>query len=239
MTAPRIVSRDEWLAARKALLAKEKTLTRQHDEVAASRRALPWVKVEKDYVFDTPAGRRSLADLFAGRSQLFVYHFMLAPGADAGCPGCSFLCDHVDGARQHFEHNDLKFVAVSRAPVAEIEAYRKRMGWTFDWVSSGDGDFNYDYGVSFPPEAMAAGKVTYNYEEIENSGRHQGGDLPGFSLFCKDQADTIFHTYSAYARGGEPLIGAYTFLDFAPKGRNETTVMDWMRRHDEYEEKQQ
>lgn len=233
---PRIVSRDEWMAARKILLAQEKALTAQRDAVSAARRALPWVAVDKDYVFDSPDGRKRLADLFAGRSQLIVYHFMLAPGAGAGCDGCSFLADHVDGARQHFEHHDVKFVAVSRAPVPEIEAYKRRMGWTFDWVSSGGSDFNYDYGVSFRPEDMAAAPVIYNYAPIENTGRHQGGDLPGVSVFFRNADGHIFHTYSSYGRGGDLLIGAYNYLDLTPKGRNETSIMDWMRRHDEYDD---
>lgn len=230
----KIVSRDEWIAVRKEFLKKEKDFTRARDALSAERRALPWVKVEKAYVFDTPKGKRSLAELFDGRSQLIVYHFMLAPGDAAGCSGCSFLCDHVDGARQHFERHDVKFVAVSRAPLAEIEAYKTRMGWRFDWVSSGSSDFNYDYHVSFREADLASGKAFYNYETIDNSGEWHGGDLPGISVFYKDAGGDVFHTDSSYARGGDLLIGAYNYLDLTPKGRNETTIMDWMRRHDEY-----
>ena len=236
MPSHTVVPRQDWLAARKALLADEKEFTRLRDRIGEQRRALPWVKVDKRYVFDTPQGPKDLADLFGGRSQLIVYHFMLAPGAGEGCTGCSFFADHVDSARQHFEHHDVTFVAVSRAPVPEIEAYEKRMGWRFRWVSSGRNDFNYDYHVSFRPDELAAGKVFYNYETTENSAEHQGGDLPGTSVFYKDEAGDIFHTYSTYARGGDLLINAYNFLDLTPKGRNEKVIMDWMRRHDEYED---
>jgi predicted dithiol-disulfide oxidoreductase (DUF899 family) len=229
-TAHRVVSRDEWIAARKALLGKEKELTHLRDSINAERRALPWVKVEKRYVFDTPQGKKTLAELFDGRSQLIVQHFMLGPGWKAGCPGCSFLADHVDGARRHFEHHDVKFVAVSRAPLAEIEAYRRRMGWGFDWVSSYGSDFNYDFQVSATKDQIAAGKVTYNYEPSKDPGE----EMPGLSVFQQDQNGDVFHTYSTYARGGEELIGAFMFLDLTPKGRNEKATMDWVRRHDEY-----
>jgi predicted dithiol-disulfide oxidoreductase (DUF899 family) len=231
-----ITSREQWLAARTALLAKEKEYTRLRDALAAERRALPWVKVEKDYVFDTPAGRQSLADLFDGRSQLVVKHFMLGPGWKDGCIGCSFGADHIDGGLVHLEHHDVSVVAVSRAPLAEIEAYRKRMGWRFKWVSSDGNDFNYDYHVSFTPEELGKGKVYYNYAMIDAGI----DELPGLSVFVKDAAGDIFHTYSSYGRGGEELITTYMVLDLTPNGRNETgphrSLMDWVRRHDEYDD---
>ena len=232
-TIPRpVVSQTEWLAARRALLAKEKEAVRLRDEVNAQRLALPWVRVEKRYTFDTAAGRRSLAELFAGRSQLIVYHFMLGPGWDAGCPGCSFLADHLDGALPHLEHHDVTLTAVSRAPLAEIAAYKARMGWSFPWVSSHGSDFNYDYHVSFTPEDLADGKVFYNFAELDAA--QAAPELPGLSAFYKNEAGEVFHTYSSYARGPEELIGTLMILDRAPKGRNETTIMDFVRRHDEY-----
>jgi len=227
-----IVSQAEWLAARRALLAREKEAVRLRDEVNAQRLALPWVRVEKRYTFDTDAGRKSLAELFDGRSQLIVYHFMLGPGWEAGCPGCSFLADHLDGALPHLEHHDVTLTAVSRAPLAEIAAYQARMGWRFPWVSSHGSDFNYDYHVSFTPEDLADGKVFYNFAEIDAA--QAAPELPGLSAFYQDTAGEVFHTYSSYARGPEELIGTLMILDRAPKGRNETTIMDFVRRHDEY-----
>ena len=230
----RIATREEWLAERKALLAKEKALTRARDALAAERRALPWVRVEKDYAFDGPDGPVSLADLFDGRSQLVVYHFMFGPDWQEGCVGCSFLADHVDGARQHFEQNDVSFVAVSRAPFAKIDAFRRRMGWRFRWVSAAGSDFNFDYGVSFTPERKLDGKVFYNFGMIDDPGTDE---LPGISVFAKDETGAIFHTYSSYARGGEPHLGAYAYLDLVPKGRNEHVrgnLGDWVRHHDRY-----
>jgi predicted dithiol-disulfide oxidoreductase (DUF899 family) len=231
----RIVSQEEWLAARKAHLRNEKALTRMRDLVAAERRTLPWVKVEKEYVFDTPHGRKTLADLFDGRSQLIVQHFMFGPDWDEGCIGCSFAADHVDAAYMHLQHHDVTFVAISRAPLAKLEAYRKRMGWRFNWVSSNGSDFNYDYHVSFTKDELAKGKVYYNYAMTD-----EGFDeLPGASVFYKDAGGDIFHTYSRYGRGGEEVLGAYMLLDITPKGRNETgpnhNLLDWVRRHDEYE----
>ena len=230
MESHKIVSRDEWLVARKSLLAKEKELTRRRDQISAERRALPWVKVEKTYMFDTSRGKRTLTDLFDGRSQLVIYHFMLTPGSDHVCPGCSFLADHVDAARMHFEHNNLSFAAVSRAPLAQIEPVKKRMGWRFEWVSSYGSDFNFDYGVSFSDDQIARGVAAYNY----GTSSYLGEDLPGTSVFYKDEKGHIFHTYSSYARGGDILLGAYNWLDLAPQGRNETAIMDWVRLHDEY-----
>jgi len=227
-----VVSQTEWLAARRALLAREKEAVRLRDEVNAQRLALPWVRVEKRYTFHAAAGRKSLAELFGGRSQLIVYHFMLGPGWEAGCPGCSFLADHLDGALPHLEHHDVTLTAVSRAPLAEIAAYQARMGWRFPWVSSHGSDFNYDYHVSFTPEDLADGKVFYNFAEIDAA--QAAAELPGLSAFYKDEAGEVFHTYSSYARGPEELIGKLMILDRAPKGRNETTIMDFVRRHDEY-----
>jgi predicted dithiol-disulfide oxidoreductase (DUF899 family) len=228
------VSREEWIAARKKLLVREKELTRLRDQLSAERRNLPRFRVDKNYVFDGPGGKVKLADLFEGRSQLAVYHFMLGPGWQEGCVGCSFVADHIDGARQHFEHNDLSFAAVSRAPLSEIEAYKKRMGWRFRWVSSFGNDFNFDYQVSFGEADMAKGQVYYNFEKREYHGREEA---PGASVFLKEGAD-IFHTYSTFARGLEPLLGAYDWLDLAPKGRNENgptrSMGDWIRHHDKY-----
>lgn len=228
-----VVSREEWLTARKALLSREKEHTRARDRLNEERLALPWVKVDKTYMFDTPAGRKSLADLFDGRSQLMIYHFMLGPDWKAGCPGCSFLADHFDGARQHIIHHDVNLVAVSRAPLPKIEAYRQRMGWTFPWVSSNGSDFNFDYHVSYTPEDLAGDQINYNFQKIDIAQGHD--ELPGLSCFYQDDSGQVFHTYSSYARGMEEAIGALMLLDRAPKGRNESSTMNWVRRHDEYE----
>jgi predicted dithiol-disulfide oxidoreductase (DUF899 family) len=229
-----VVPQEQWLAARKALLLKEKEFTHLRDQINAERLALPWVRVEKNYEFDTPKGKRTLTELFDGRSQLIVYHFMLGPGWNAGCPGCSFLSDHFDGALPHLEHHDVTLTAVSRAPLAEIEAYKKRMGWKFPWVSAFAGDFNYDFHVSFKEDELAKGHVTYNFGEMP-APDGTPTEMPGLSSFCKNDSGDIFHTYSSYARGGEELIGTLMILDRAPKGRNEKTTMDFVRRHDEYE----
>ncbi|MBB5571828.1 MULTISPECIES: DUF899 domain-containing protein [Rhizobium] len=229
-----IVSREVWLEARRELLAKEKEATHLRDHVNAERLALPWVKVDKDYVFDTPTGRKSLAELFDGRSQLIVYHFMLGPNWEAGCPGCSFLADHFDGALPHLNHHDVTLVAVSRAPIEKVEAYKKRMGWEFPWVSSFANDFNFDYHVSFSEDQLAGETVFYNFTDMDRSEGHD--ELPGLSAFYKDEVGNVFHTYSSYARGPEELIGTLMILDRAPKGRNEGRTMDFVRRHDEYEE---
>jgi predicted dithiol-disulfide oxidoreductase (DUF899 family) len=231
-----IVSQAEWLKARKALLAKEKEFTRARDALSALRRELPWVRIEKTYVFDGPRSKETLADLFDDKSQLIVYHFMLGPDWGAGCPSCSFLADHFDGAAIHLAQRDTALVVVSRAPLAEIETYKKRMGWRFKWVSSHNSDFNFDFHVSFTPEQKAAGKVDYNFAKVEFPSE----EAPGLSTFIKDEAGAVFHTYSTYARGLDMLIGAYNFLDFAPKGRDEDALpwtMAWVRRHDEYETK--
>lgn len=229
-----VVSQDQWVAARKALLAKEKEFTQVRDQLSAARRELPWVKVEKAYAFDGPAGRETLADLFGGRSQLMVYHFMLGPGWKEGCPSCSFLADHFDGAAIHLVQRDVTLVVVSRAPLAEIEAYKRRMGWRFKWVSSFGSDFNHDFHVSFTPEEKASGRVEYNYA----MGSFPSEEAPGLSAFAKNDTGEVFHTYSAYARGLDILIGAYNFLDMAPKGRNEGGLawsMAWVRHHDRYD----
>jgi predicted dithiol-disulfide oxidoreductase (DUF899 family) len=231
-----VVTQEEWLTARKALLAKEKEATHLRDKVNAERLALPWVKVEKTYVFDTPKGKRTLAELFADRSQLIVYHFMLGPGWAAGCPGCSFLSDHIDGALPHLEHHDVTWAAVSHAPLSEIEADKTRMGWKFPWVSAFGSDFNFDYNVSFTKEQLASGKATYNFEPTSIPEKPADSEQPGLSSFYKNEAGEVFHTYSSYGRGPEELIGTLMILDRAPKGRNEKSTMDFVRRHDEYEE---
>jgi predicted dithiol-disulfide oxidoreductase (DUF899 family) len=227
-----IVSRDEWTEARKAHLKNEKALTRMRDLVSAERRALPWVKVEKSYVFDTTAGRKTLAELFGRNSQLIIHHFMWRHDLDSGCPSCSLEADHAEGAIVHLEHHDVSYVRVSRAPLDKLLAYKKRMGWTAEWVSSWGSDFNYDYHVSFSKDALK-GKVCYNYAMIDGSEAFD--ELPGLSVFARDERGGVFHTYSSYARGNEEAIGAFIYLDITPKGRNETEIMDWVKRHDEYD----
>jgi predicted dithiol-disulfide oxidoreductase (DUF899 family) len=227
---PAIVSQKEWIAARRQLLEKEKESTRLHDEVSRQRQALPCVKIEKSYLFEGPDGKVSLADLFDGRSQLIVYHFMFGPEWKEGCDGCSFLCDHVDAARQHFEHHDLSFATVSRAPWTEIAPFKKRMGWQFTWVSSFGGDFNYDFQATATPEELAKKKMFYNFRMTDIEGAEQ----PGGSVFYQDRQGEIFHTYSFYERGGEELLGAYHFIDLTPKGRMETSPLSWVRHHDRY-----
>ncbi len=230
----KVVSRAEWLAARKALLVKEKELTRARDELSRQRRELPWVKVDKNYVFESQSGKQTLSELFDGRSQLIIYHFMFGPGWGEGCVGCSFLSDHVDGALLHLLQHDVSYVAVSRAPLVELEAFKKRMGWDFNWVSSFESDFNYDYHVSFDKHEIAKGKAYYNFEMRDVPSE----EMSGISVFYKDGTGSVFHTYSAYARGTESLLGTYSFLDLTPKGRNETgprhDLSDWVRHHDRY-----
>jgi predicted dithiol-disulfide oxidoreductase (DUF899 family) len=230
---PKVVSREEWLKARKAHLIKEKELTRQRDELSRQRRELPWVEVEKNYIFDGPRGKETLADLFDGRSQLIIYHFMFGPGWKEGCPSCSFLSDHLDGAIVHLNARDVSLAVVSRAPFTQIESFKKRMGWGFKWVSSYESDFNFDYHVSFTKEELEKGKVYYNYE-MEEFGAEEA---PGASVFFKDSNGAIFHTYSTYGRGGDILLGTYNFLDLTPKGRDEDSLaftMAWVRHHDRY-----
>jgi predicted dithiol-disulfide oxidoreductase (DUF899 family) len=229
-----VVSRDQWVAARKTLLAREKELTRLRDQIARERRALPWVRIDKNYVFDAAEGRRTLAELFEGRRQLLVQHFMFGPGWEQGCPSCSFMADHTDGMNVHLAQRDVTLVAVSRAPLPEIERFRRRMGWQFKWVSSHGSDFNYDFGVSFTPQEMAKGKVYYNYAVRPFPSE----EAPGISVFYKDDAGEIFHTYSTYERGVEVMMGAYNLMDLMPKGRDERDVdykMEWVRHHDRYD----
>ncbi len=233
MTHNPIVTREEWLVARKQHLSKEKEFTRLRDELSRQRRELPWVRVEKRYVFEGPNGKETLADLFDGRSQLIVDHFMLGPGWKEGCVGCSFGADHIGGALVHLEHHDVTLVVVSRAPLPEIEAFKKRMGWRFKWVSSYGNDFNSDYHVSFTKDKMAKGKVYYNYDMHEFPSE----EGPGASVFYKDGSGDIFHSYSSYARGLDMLVGAYNYLDLVPKGRDEGELpwtMAWVRHHDKY-----
>lgn len=221
-------NKEEWLDLRRELLSKEKVLTHMRDEVSRMRRELPWVPVTKDYTFEGPHGNLSLSDLFEHRSQLIIYHFMYGPGWKQGCDGCSFLSDHIDGANQHLAHHDVTLIAVSRAPYQEFQAFKKRMGWDFTWISSSPSDFNYDFNVSF----KAGEKGQYNFEEFVSD---EDEELPGMSCFFKDENGQIFHTYSSYSRGGDILIGTYNWLDIAPLGRNEESTMNWMKLHDEYD----
>jgi len=230
-----IVTRDEWLAARRSLLEKEKAHMRQGDAIAAERRALPWMRVEKSYVFDTAEGHRTLDELFGGRSQLIVHHLMYAPEWEAACPGCSFQAEHIDGPAPHLAHHDVRIVAVSRARLAKLLAYKARMGWRFDWVSSLGSDFNYDFHVSFRKEQVAKGRIDYNFGTIETDPRYIDEELPGVSVFLRKDAGEIFHTYSTYARGLDFLLGANHYLDLTPEGRNDAAYPNWPRRHDEYE----
>ena len=228
-----VVSSTEWLAARKELLRKEKEFTRHRDQVSQLRRELPWVKVEKNYVFEGTSGKETLADLFGSKSQLIVYHFMFGPGWEEGCPSCSFLADHFEGSLVHLANRDISFVVVSRAPLAQIEAFKKRMGWNFKWVSSYGNDFNYDYNVSFTKDEIAQHKTYYNYQNQDFPRE----EAPGASVFYKNAAGNLFHTYSTYGRGLDILLGAYNFLDMAPKGRDEDGLdftMSWVRHHDRY-----
>ena len=231
-----VAERADWLAQRRALLAREKELTHLSDQVARERRALPWVRLDKTYTFDTPAGRRTLADLFEGRRQLMVQHFMLAPGWEQGCKSCSFMADNLVGAKIHLEHRDLTVVLVSRAPLAEIERFRRRMGWDFTWASAHDGDFNLDFAVSFPPASRVDGEVFYNY----GMTAFPQEEAPGISFFYKDDAGAVFHTYSTFGRGVEAMMGTtYELLDMAPRGRDEDALaytMEWVRHHDRYED---
>ena len=230
---PRVASADEWLAARKELLIKEKALTRAHDAIAAERRQLPMVKVDTGYVFETPAGRRTLAELFDGRSQLMVYHFMLGPDWSEGCVSCSFLADHIDGTLVHLAHRDVTMIVVSRAPLENIETFKRRMGWKFPWVSSYGNDFNRHYHVSFTEPEASSGRAYYNFA----AQPYALDEMPGLSVFFKNAAGEVFHTYSTFGRGGEALIGTYHCLDFVPKGRDEDGLaftMAWLRHHDRY-----
>ena len=235
MQANKTVSREEWVEARRALLAKEKAHLRAHDEIARLRREMPWVAVDKTYVFEGPDGKETLSDLFAGRSQLIVKHFMLGPGWQEGCVGCSFGADQMQGSLIHLINHDVMYVAISRAPYDQIAPFHKRMGWPFKWVSSHGNDFNFDYNVSFTEADRARGKVVYNYQEQP----FVSDEMPGLSVFAKDDAGRIFHTYSVFARGTEDVGGVYGFLDITPKGRNEPpggNLTAWVRHHDKYEQ---
>jgi predicted dithiol-disulfide oxidoreductase (DUF899 family) len=226
-------TRDEWLVARRRLLEREKELTRLSDELARERQQLPWVPIEKEYRFTTAAGERRLAELFDGRSQLVVYHFMFGPEWPEGCVSCSFLADHLDGALPHVNERDVTLVCVSRAPLERLVAYKRRMGWRFPWVSSLGSDFNFDFGVSFTEEQQAT-RGTYNFREVESPPE----EMPGISTFALGDGGSVHHVYSSYARGGDILTGAYQLLDRAPRGRDEDALpwtMAWVRRHDEYE----
>jgi predicted dithiol-disulfide oxidoreductase (DUF899 family) len=230
-----VVSSGEWVAARKELLRKEKEFTRQRDQLSELRRELPWVKVDKHYVFEGPSGKETLGDLFGSKSQLIVYHFMLGPGWEEGCPSCSFLADHFEGSLVHLANRDVSFVAVSRAPLSEIEVFKKRMGWHFKWVSSFGNDFNHDYNVSFSKDEIAQHKAYYNYQTLDALRE----ETPGASVFYKNNAGNLFHTYSTYERGLDILVGAYNYLDLVPKGRDEEGLdftMSWVRHHDRYPE---
>jgi predicted dithiol-disulfide oxidoreductase (DUF899 family) len=237
----KVVSPNDWMEARKQLLAQEKEFTRLRDQLSRQRQELPWVKVEKDYVFDGPAGKTTLAELFEGRSQLVVYHFMFAPDWEEGCPSCSFWADNFNAIAIHLNHRDVTMIAISRAPSEKLEAFRRRMGWNFKWFSSGNNEFNYDYHVSFTPEELK-GEVEYNYAKRVQSywtGSDEGSsDLPGVSVFYKDEEGNIYHTYSTYTRGIDTLNTAYNYLDLVPKGRDEAELdwpMAWLRYHDKYE----
>ena len=231
----RVASRDEWIEASRRLVAREKELTRAHDRLAEERRALPWVRIDKDYRFHTPEGEQRLIDLFGANEQLLIYHFMLAPGDEAGCIGCSFLLDHIDGVLVHLRHHGVSVVAVSRAPLEEIQRYRSRMGWSIPWVSSHGSDFNYDFKVSFRHEDVAAGEVDYNFKRQAPWGE----EASGLSAFIRDERGEVFHSYSSFGRGGEALLPAYALLDMTPLGRREPAqgpkMSSWVRRHDEYE----
>jgi predicted dithiol-disulfide oxidoreductase (DUF899 family) len=235
ITGHAVVSHEQWLSARTAFLAREKEFTRLRDDLSRQRRELPWERVDKSYVFDGPNGKETLAQLFGKRSQLVVYHFMFNPAGDAGCKHCSFWADNFNGIDVHLSHRDVSFVAISRAPLAKLEAFKKRMGWTFKWVSSGQTDFNYDYQASFTPEQVKSGAVFYNYQKVNMDM----SDREGVSVFCKDEGGALFHTYSSYARGIDMLNGAYHFLDLVPKGRDEDGLeftQEWVRYHDKYED---
>jgi len=232
-----VVSRAEWLVARRDLLKREKELTRLRDQLAVERRALPWVKIDKDYIFDAPEGEVTLSELFDGCSQLFIKHFMMAPGQETQCVGCSLEVDHIDGILPHLENHDVSYVVVARAPIEEIEVLRKRMGWKFRWVSSYHSDFNYDFNVSFTRERAASGHAIYNYGAAPE-GAIELEDLSGDSVFYKDETGQIFHTYSTFGRGGEEFLGIYRFLDATPKGREEDgpfhSLPDWARPRNMY-----
>jgi predicted dithiol-disulfide oxidoreductase (DUF899 family) len=234
MTTHEVVSKGEWVEARKRLLAKEKEFTRMRDQLSAERRALPWMRIDKDYTFDGPNGKETLAQLFGDRSQLVVYHFMFAPEWDVGCKNCSFWADNFNGITAHLRQRDVAFAAISRAPLAKLQAFAQRLGWTFKWVSSQGTDFNYDFEVSFQPDALARGDATYNFAKLLNAN----SDMPGISVFAKDESGAIFRTYSTYGRGLDMMNTAYHYLDLVPKGRDEAGLphtMAWVKLRDLYD----
>ncbi|MEE8512773.1 MAG: thioredoxin family protein [Acidiferrobacterales bacterium] len=234
MKTHKVVFKDEWLAARREHLAKEKVFTRLRDQLSQERRELPWVKVEKEYVFDGPNGKETLLELFEGRSQLIIYHFMYGPDWAEGCLSCSFWADNFNGITVHLNHRDITLLAVSRAPLGTLEAYKRRMGWAFKWVSSFGSDFNRDYHVSFTPEEMEKDEMFYNFR----ISKFPSEEAPGISVFYRNEQGDVFHTYSCYSRGLDMLNGAYHYLDLVPKGRDEDDLphsMAWLRRHDQYE----
>ena len=235
MDHPEIVSREQWIAARRRLLVEEKAFSRARDALGRKRRELPWVRVEKPYVFEAPAGKATLADLFEGRSQLIVYHFMFGPDWQEGCKSCSLLADHFDALLPHLRARDVSLVAVSRGPLEKLQAFQQRMGWRFPWFSSQGSDFNVDYRVSFPPDQVTQGRRSYNYDTLAPSVE----EMPGASVFARDDAGAVFHSYSCYARGLDMLMPPYQFLDLVPKGRDEDGLpypMSWVRHHDRYED---
>ena len=230
-----VVSREEWLVARKEHLAKEKEFTQLRDQLSRQRRKLPWVKVDKEYVFQGPNGKETLSELFAGRNQLLIYHFMFGHDWEEGCPSCSFWADNFNGIGVHLNHRDVTMVSISTAPLEQLEAYRMRMGWSFKWVSSSETDFNHDYRVSFTAEELEKSEFNYNFD----TRKAFGPESPGISVFYKDEGGNVFHTYSCYARGLDMLNGAYNFLDLVPKGHDEASLqfpMAWVRRHDKYDD---
>jgi predicted dithiol-disulfide oxidoreductase (DUF899 family) len=235
MQPAKVVSQEEWIAARRALLEKEKLHMRQGDALAAERRALPWVRVDKAYMFDTADGPKSLTELFDGRGQLIVHHLMYAPDWSAACPGCTFQAEHIDGPAPHLEQHDVRIVAVSSAPLEKLLAYKARMGWRFEWVSSDGGDFNRDFRVTFSEDDIAKGRIDYNFGTIVADPRYLDRELPGVSVFTKNEAGAVFHTYSTYARGLDALLGANHYLDLTPEGRNDGAYPNWPRRRDEYD----
>ena len=245
MTTHEVVPKEEWVEARKRLLAKEKEFTRLREQLSAERRALPWLRIDKVYTFDGPDGRETLAQLFGDRSQLVVYHFMFAPEWEVGCKSCSFWADNFNGITAHLRQRDVAFAAISRAPLAKLQAFAKRLGWTFKWVSSQGNDFNYDFDVSFKPETLARGEATYNFAKM-STFRSAGSvlknfapsDMPGISVFAKDESGVVFRTYSTYGRGIDMMNTAYHYLDLVPKGRDEAGLphhMEWVKLRDLYD----
>ena len=235
MQPPKVVFQEEWIAARRTLLAREKAHMREGDALAAERRALPWVKVEKAYVFETTDGPKSLTELFDGRRQLIVHHLMYAPDWNAACPGCSFQAEHIDGPAPHLDRHDVRILAVSRAPLDKLQAYKARMGWRLDWLSTRGEDFNRDFRVTFTEAEVAEGRIDYNFGTIVTDPRYLERELPGVSVFYQDEAGQVFHTYSTYARGLDALLGANHYLDITPEGRNDGAYPNWPSRRDEYD----